>query len=122
MVNEIKAKLFQLKLHRATVVLPDVGELTVQEITGAQREKFESMVLNKRREAENAKRDLDLSGSKALLVQMSVIDPETGELMFGLEDLAKLGVLPSRTLESLFSASQDVSGIGRDEEQKVEEN
>lgn len=93
--------LTQTALLRETVSVPEWGgEVVVQEFSALQRDQFERMVTR----VSGKEVQPDLHNFRAKIVAASVIDPETGELLFEERDVAKLGGLSAKALDRVAQA------------------
>ena len=100
-------------LKRQVVNVPDLGEVTVQELTAAARASIEELMF----------RDKVNAGQwKLALVVRSVVDAETGVPVFADEDIKGLGELPARTIDPLFRAAFKLSGMGEDGVEEAQGN
>ena len=57
----------------------------------------------------DGKREADLSNMRGKLVAASVVDDETGDLMFTPDEA---GALPATMLEPVFEAAKRLNGLG----------
>jgi hypothetical protein len=89
-------------LKRATVTVPELGTVTVRELDGHARASIETAMLKKENDGL----------WKLTLIARSVIDPDTGLVVFDDADLDALGKLPARVLDPLFVAAFKLSGMG----------
>lgn len=113
--SELRNRFFALKgkLKRETVNDPDLGEVVVQELDAAHRALIEEMMFRK---------DGDEARWKLALVAFSILDPVTGNVVFGRADLDALGKLPARAMDRIFHVAFRLSGFGADAIEKAEGN
>ena len=94
-------------LPRDVVEIPGRGTVTMQGLTGRQRDDYEnSCVVTK-----NGKRSFNVIDARAKLVALSAIDPDTGKRKFSNADIPQLSAMPAKELDRLFSVAQKLSGI-----------
>ena len=86
------------------------GEVTVQELTAAARDEFESSVVT----ATGTSISYNSRNMTARLVALSIVD-EKGERMFSDKDIKELGKKSAKALKRVFNAAQKLSAIGEDE-------
>jgi hypothetical protein len=85
------------------------GSVRVQALTGRERDRFEAELAGFARGGSGKKKNFD--NFRARLVVASVIDPNTGALMFGQSDVAKLGSKSSAALSVIAEVAQRLSGL-----------
>jgi hypothetical protein len=86
------------------------GAVRVRGLTGAERDAFESEVIQRKgRDVTTNTRNM-----RARLVVMSVVDEE-GKRLFGFPDIETLGAKSARALDRIFSVAMRLSGL-RDED------
>lgn len=99
-------------LARMTINVDGIGELTLRELNGEDRDNFETRCAQ-------ATSKNDFRGLKAWVVAHSIIDPETGEKMLSDDDVDTFARgISGWTMEILFRAVQELSKL---EEGHVEE-
>lgn len=104
------ALLGAITLPREAVDVPELGEtFTVQGMSGAARDAFESSLLIT--SANGKKRTISTANLRAKLLARSLIDPETGQLLFTDTDVDALGAVRADVLDRLFSVAQRLSGL-----------
>lgn len=62
-----------------------------------------------------------LKGLREKIVQLSIIDPDTGTLMFSEDDLKELGARSAKALNRVYDAAMRLNGA-KDEEAEPEKN
>jgi len=93
------------------------GTVRVQALTGRERDKFEAEINGFARGGSGKKKNFD--NFRARLVVASVIDPETGALMFGASDVAKLGQKSSKALTLIADVAQRLSGLSDEDAEEL---
>jgi len=97
----------------ATVDVPELGgQVTVQSLTGAEYDEFQASCLVDKRDGTTER---NLRNYRARFLVRAIVDPETKERMFGIENIATLGKLPVAALTRLYDAAQTLNGL-RDED------
>lgn len=116
-----KAQILQatdIKTER--VAVPEWGgEVLVREFTGTDRDAFEESMV--RVESDGSRR-ADISNMRAKLISMCLIDEETGERMFGQDELDLLGRKSASALERVFKVCQRINGMTAADVQAAEKN
>lgn len=104
-MSDLRKRMLALSgnLARLVVTVPELGDVTVQELDGHARGAIETEMLRKEK-----------SAWKLMLVARSVIDPASGLPVFDDADLDSLGKLPARVLDPIFEAAFKLSGMGSD--------
>jgi len=100
-------------LKRVVVNVPELGEVTVQELTAAQRASIEELMF---RDKGNERQ------WKLALVVRSVVDPENFLPVFEDNDIKGLGELPARTIDPIFRVAFKLSGMGEDGVEEAQGN
>lgn len=99
-----KEKILSLPLKRRTVEIPEWGgKIPLQELTARQRDEFE---IRMARASEAGETDANL---RATLVQKCVMNGDG--LMFGPEDVDRLGQCSASILDRLYDECADLSGL-----------
>lgn len=116
-----KAQIIQaVDIKSELVSVPEWGgEVLVREFSGSDRDAFEASMVKVN---EAGERTADLSNMRAKLVSMCLIDEETGERMFGLDELELLGKKSAAALERVFRVCQRLNGLGNQDVQEAEKN
>ena len=102
-------------------------QITVREMSGNMRDYYDSDV-KKRVTFKGRHPDLNTlntEGQRALLVAMTLIDPDTGELAFDYkseEDLKQIGELSADFLDTVFDVSAELCGLSAEAEEELEGN
>ena len=93
-------------LPKETVKVPEWGgEVQVRTMTGTDRDAFEASLIGKEGRLENV---------RARLVSLAVCD-ESGNRLFGDEDVAALGAKSAKALDRVFAVAQRLNGIGAEQ-------
>lgn len=104
-----KKEIFERKVPLATEDVEFLGGIvTVQELTGTERDAFEASLVTF--DAKN-RRINNTHNVRARLLQKSIIDPDTGELMFAPAEVPALGMLPAKELDRAYEVAARLSGI-----------
>lgn len=90
------------------------GTVVLKMMNGKERDAFESSLVK------NGKANVD--NVRAKLVQATVIDPETKELMFSVADIEALGKKSASALTKVFAASQKLSRITESDVEELTKN
>lgn len=99
------------KLQRIKVTVPELGEVTVQELDGGSRAIVEDAMFRRK------------DGYwRPLLVVLSVWDEDADKPAFTEADVDDLQRLPSRILDPIFHAAFKLSGMGADAAEEAEKN
>ena len=116
-----KAQILQIvDIKTERVAVPEWGgDVMVREFTGTDRDAFEESMV--RIDADGGRR-ADVSNMRAKLVSMCLIDEETGERMFGQDELNLLGSKSASALERVFKVCQRINGMTVAEVQAAEKN
>lgn len=104
--DDIKTMEFEVKEWGGTIVL--------KMMNGKERDAFEASLVK------NGKANID--NVRAKLVQATVIDPETKELMFSVADIEALGRKSASALTKVFAASQKLSRITESDVEELTKN
>lgn len=112
-----------VEIPREAVPVPELGEgvtFTVRGMTGEERDAFElsltALTANQKRRVPDPK------NYRAKLLVFSIIDAETGELLFTPNDIAAIGKIRSDVLERLAAVAQRLSGLKADDAEAAEKN
>ena len=90
------------------------GTIVLKMMNGKERDAFEASLVK------NGKANID--NVRAKLVQATVIDPETKELMFSVADIEALGRKSASALTKVFAASQKLSRITESDVEELTKN
>jgi len=89
----------------------------VQALTGKERDRFEAEINGFARGGSGKKKNFD--NFRARLVVASVVDPNSGHLMFGASDVAKLGSKSSKALSVIADVAQRLSGLSDEDAEEL---
>lgn len=110
-----KKKLFSKGLKRRIVELPELGEgesVCVQELYGDARDEYDKSLWEQRRNSVRLK----LDHATARLVALSCVDEETGERIFGDDEILDLSrKVGASILKKIAEVAKELSGITDDE-------
>ena len=116
-VHVTRAAFLQIPLKESDVEVEGLGIVRIRELSGTLRDSFENFAIERRAAAEAQKRKTpDTTGARALIVSLSVVNTETGKLMFGMADVPALREMPGTILNTLFEAIQELNKMGGSEE------
>lgn len=96
-----------------------VEAVRIVTMTAADRDEWEAAALISRAAKEGTDR---LRNLRAELVARCAVDPETGERIFGSEDVEALGKKSSKCLDRLFSVSTELNAVTEDDMRALEKN
>jgi hypothetical protein len=110
---DIRSRFLSLagNLERKTILVPELGEVVVQELDGHGRASIESAMF--------ARKD---DSWKLLLICRSVIDPGSNLPVFTDRDVDQLGRLPARVLDPIFETAFRLSRMGATAVEEAEGN
>jgi hypothetical protein len=94
------------------------GALTVKSLSGAERDRFEASITT----MNNGVSAFKFENMRAKLVALSVIDPETKELMFTSGDIDALGKKSAAALQRVFNVAQRLSGLSPKDVESLTKN
>lgn len=86
------------------------GEVWVKGLTGAERDKFESGILQQKGKSQQ----LNLANVRAKLASFSICDEE-GKRVFSDEDVQALSQKSAAALQRVFGVAQRLSGLGEED-------
>jgi hypothetical protein len=92
------------------------GVVVVRMMSGKERDAFEASVMD----VNTGQKKMD--NIRAKLVALSVIDPETKELMFTVADIEALGKKSAAALDRVFWAAQHISKITPEDMESLAKN
>jgi hypothetical protein len=105
-------------IARESVAVPEWGgEVLVRGLTGQERDAYEATIM--RLNGTNAQ--MNLMNARAKLVARSVID-ESGERLFGDDDVALLAKKSAAALERVFNVAQRLSGLSKSDMEELSKN
>ena len=90
----------------------------MQEFSALQRDQFERMVTK----VDGKKVEADLFNFRAKIVAASLIDPDTGELLFEAEDVAALGNLSAKALDRVAQAVLVLNDFSAEDVEALQKN
>jgi len=97
-------------LTRRVVEVPEWGgAVTVQTLTGRARDEYEVRVLGSKG------KDRNLANIRASICQLSIIDPETGKLMFTPAEVTALGQKSAAALDRVFDVASGMSKVSAED-------
>jgi hypothetical protein len=107
-------------IHKELVSVPEWGgDVYVKGMTGAERDKFESSMIE--RSGKNGKtQSVNMANIRAKLVSLSVCD-ENGKRIFTEADVQSLSQKSAAALQKVFAVAQRLSGIGDDDVEELAE-
>lgn len=126
-----------LALRQALLAQPDMPfedipisrlgiTVRVRGMTVAQQSEYEAGFFKKMRKRDGTtaleQNDSATLTSKQRLVVLTAIDPESGELLFGPDDVVALGKTSSQDLALLVEAARRVNGMSRADMEELEKN
>ena len=104
-------------LKTETVHVPEWGgDVTVRGMTGAERDKFESSIVQTRGKDQT----LNMANIRAKLASMTICD-EGGKRLFSEADVQQLSAKSAQALQRIFAVAQRLSGIGEEDVQELAE-
>jgi len=107
-------------LATTTVEVPEWGcSVTIREMTGAQRDSWDSMLASKY--DQKTKRMMSTKNLRAKMVQLSVID-ESGSLMFSDKEVDALSEKSANALTRIFEAAQHLNHMTDEDVEELEKN
>lgn len=110
-MSSIRESLLQaVQLPREVVSVPELGiVVTVQGMSGTQRDAFESTLFTST--ANGRRRVLDTRNIRSKLLVHCLVDEETGQPLFTENDIHDLGRVQAKILDRLFPVAQRLSGL-----------
>lgn len=114
-----KEKILGIKdLQIEEVVIPEwEGSVFVRGMTGAERDAFESSVVDIR----GTSQKINMLNVRAKLVSLTTCD-EDGNRLFEDADVIELGKKSASALQRIFDVAQRLSGLTKDELKALEKN
>lgn len=98
-------------IKRELVPVPEWGgDVWVRGMTGAERDKFESGIVEQRGKDQS----LNMANIRAKLASMTICD-DTGKRLFSESDVQALSQKSASALQRIFAVAQRLSGIGEDD-------
>ena len=98
-----------------TLEVPDMGPVTVQGLSGAEYDEYESACVT------TSGKSLTHKANRALLLRLGVVDEE-GKKVFREEDMEDLKKLPAAIVQPLATAIIRLSGVSGSETEEIEKN
>ena len=86
------------------------GCVFIKSLTGSERDRFERDIVEWKGKGKNTKAEMK-DNIRAKLVVLTVIDPETKQLLFTRADVAALGEKNASALDAIFSKAQELSKL-----------
>lgn len=110
-------------LPREKIVVKEWAEdaLYVRALTAAERDDFEASCLEEKKEKGKTVAKVNMQNLRAKLVARSLVD-ETGNRVFGDEDIALLGKKSAAVVNRLFEIAQRLSGLTEDDVDELIKN
>lgn len=98
-------------LKYKTVDVPEWGgEVTIRPLDGVAFDKWANFVENCR--ADNG--DMDTSGLRVQMLSISIVDPETKELLFTPDDITALSKKSSKAINRVYDAVEALNGVSEE--------
>ncbi len=98
-------------------VEPWDGHVCVKGLTGKERDKWESSIVEMKKKTAVVKDNI-----RAKLVALSIVDPDTMKPIFAEADIEALGAKSAAALDVIFSEARKLSGISEDDVEELEKN
>jgi hypothetical protein len=95
------------------------GAVAVREFTGAERDAFEQSMV---KVGADGKRDVDMANMRARLCAVAIVDPDSGDPLFGAAEVAELTRKSGAALDRVFKAAQRINGMAADSVDVAEKN
>lgn len=96
-------------LETRTVEVPEWGvDVGIREMTGKERDAFEGSILDRRADGDV---EVDLDQIRVKLLVRVLVDPETGERLFEVEDMEALSGKSGSVLGRLFNRARKLNGF-----------
>lgn len=92
--------------------------LLLRQLSGANRDAYESMILVKK----GKDFDVNMKLIRVKLVQLSLIDPDTGKPMFGPDQLDELNELPAAVITGAFEGAQKLNRLSKEDIEDLAKN
>ena len=92
------------------------GSVRLKTMSGKERDVFEG-IIQKQKKGQL----IDLTGLKAMLLSLTIID-EAGFLLFSEADLEKLNGKSSKAINDLFEIATEMNGIGEEAVEELRKN
>lgn len=92
------------------------GSVLVKSLTGAERDQYESAIV----EQKGRDTKLNMRNARARLVALSVVDEE-GKRLFSPNDVSLLGAKSAAALQRVFNVSMRLSGISAEDVRELTE-
>ena len=94
------------------------GTVTIKMMSGKERDAFEASVIKMGNDG-----SVNSQGNvRAKLVALSIIDPDTKNLMFSVADIEALGTKSAAALDRVFGAAQKLSKVSSKDVDELEKN
>lgn len=95
------------------------AKVRVRELTSAARDMWEQSNLDDKGKGQMK---LRLKNARARLVALSVIDPESGELLFSGEDVLAIGGQSAAVVDRIYDVAGRLSGISDEDIEELTKN
>lgn len=100
--------------------------VTLRAMNGTERDRYESslVVQRERRDAKGNRvmtSAMNLENARAKLLAATIIDSESGELMFSQDEIGLLGTKNAAVLDRLYDEARKLSGISEGDEKELTE-
>lgn len=93
------------------------GAVYVKGLTGAERDAFESTIIQQKGKSQT----VNMRNVRAKLLQLTIVD-EKGNRLFSAEDIGALGSKSAKAIERLFEAASRLSGISAADAEELSKN
>lgn len=94
------------------------GSVFVKSLTGAERDRFEKDIIEWKGKGKNSKAEMK-DNIRAKLVALTVVDPETKQLIFSRADVEVLGQKNASALDAIFSKAQELSKLSDEDVEEL---
>lgn len=93
------------------------GAVYVKGLTGAERDAFESTIIQQKGKSQT----VNMRNVRAKLLQLTIVD-DKGNRLFSAEDIGALGSKSAKAIERLFEAASRLSGISAADAEELSKN
>jgi hypothetical protein len=107
MNGSLRSALSGARRKTKVVEVPDVGPVTLQEMSGSERDDLEASTIVE----EDGKRTVNSKHFRARLLVLCIVD-DSGKRLYTESDVAEVSGFPIRVLDSLFAAAQELNSMG----------
>lgn len=91
--------------------------VTLKAMTGTERDRYEASLVITRGKSTT----MNLENARAKLLAATIIDSDTGELMFSQDEIGLLGRKNAAVLDRLYDEARKLSGISEGDEKELTE-